>query len=54
MTLSIISLLIAAIIGVVVWIICQQIPYVSKQPLPVLLELLAALLAYFGGFGITA
>jgi hypothetical protein len=53
MTLSLTSLLISAIIGVVVWLIAKRIPYVATEPLPVLLGLLAGILAYLGSFNIT-
>lgn len=53
MQLSLVSLLVAAIVGVVVFLICKRIPYVSSDPLPTLLGLLAAILTYLGSFSVT-
>lgn len=53
MTLSLTALLIAAIVGVIVYLVCKQIPYVSSQPLPTLLGVLAAIFTYFGRFAVT-
>ena len=52
MVLSIISLLVAAIVGVIVYLIAKKVPFVAEKPLPVLLGLLAAIAVYIGLFSI--